>query len=59
MTVGITHPLYAAWLRAFDRMIDAEEAWALAVMQGSRRARKLQEARDQALEAYRRLVEQF
>ena len=46
------HPLYAAWLRVFDAMIDAEEAWAEAKFVRSNDAESLQQVRDQARSAY-------
>jgi hypothetical protein len=53
------HPLYAAWLRAFDRMIDAEEAWALARMERAPNEDILRLERDNARDAYFMLVERL
>lgn len=53
------HPLYAVWLRLFDSMVDAEEAWALARMQRAPNEGRLRADRDKARDAYLTLVERL
>jgi hypothetical protein len=53
------HPLYVAWLRMFDRMIDAEESWAMAKIQHAPNEYALRRERDEAREAYFTLAERL